>query len=464
MSPPPGIRVVYLFGQLPNLVGPPLAVYCAKLGAELCADCVRAIPDYIIRREAAAHGAIVCPTVPGSTGGIDLLRANTRDLYPREPLAILARDLGLTSSTRLLFQPRILTANPEVFKTILSQEAKNFEKGAEFRQIIFPLLGTSLFNADGDIFHGKMTRPFFHREHISDCDTFDQHAAKAMAQLKTHLLSGHPVDIADIILRFTLDNTTSFIFNHDLHCLDTGLRYPHYVSDTAARAVGVHLSNAFAEAFHAVQTASMDPWARAQVPGPDSAGGAGGEEKKNEMRNREVQGGDPAGRSDHSILRDEIMNITAADRRLDHFCIVRTRRTSQRHGETPEQDPARCGPHAPSDIYDFRELKYLRPVLNETLRLYPFVTAIHPTVLRMNNGPPIYVPIGGKILVSQFVTHRRTDLWVPDELEFDSERFLDERLYKYPVVPNQCIFMPFNADEFPSNINISLLPLMINLR
>jgi hypothetical protein len=106
--------------------------------------------DYIIRREATAHGVIVCPTVPGSTGGIDLLRANTRDLYPGEPLAILACDLGFTFSTRLLsFStpgqscayylknknsnfPQILTADSEVFKTILSQEAKNFEKGTEF--------------------------------------------------------------------------------------------------------------------------------------------------------------------------------------------------------------------------------------------------------------------------------------------------------------------------------------------
>lgn len=56
-----------------------------------------------------------------------------------------------------------------------------------------------------------------------------------MAQLKARLRSGHPLDIADIILHFTLDDTTSFLFNHDLHCLDAGLPYPHYVSDTAAR-------------------------------------------------------------------------------------------------------------------------------------------------------------------------------------------------------------------------------------
>lgn len=56
--------------------------------------------------------------------------------------------------------------------------------------------------------------------------------------------------------------------------------------------------------------------------------------------------------------------------------------------------------------------------------------------------------------------HRRTDLWGPDgsylrillcskanalsALEFDPDRFLDERLHKY-LTPNPFIFSPFNA-------------------
>ncbi|KAJ7733366.1 cytochrome P450, partial [Mycena olivaceomarginata] len=43
-----------------------------------------------------------------------------------------------------------------------------------------------------------------------------------------------------------------------------------------------------------------------------------------------------------------------------------------------------------------------------------------------------------------FLMHRRTDLWGPDALEFDPDRFLDERLRKY-LTPNPFIFLPFNA-------------------
>ena len=40
--------------------------------------------------------------------------------------------------------------------------------------------------------------------------------------------------------------------------------------------------------------------------------------------------------------------------------------------------------------------------------------------------------------------HRRTDLWGPDALEFDPDRFLDERVRRY-LTPKPYIFVPFNA-------------------
>lgn len=40
--------------------------------------------------------------------------------------------------------------------------------------------------------------------------------------------------------------------------------------------------------------------------------------------------------------------------------------------------------------------------------------------------------------------HRREDLWGPDALVFDPDRFLDDRLKRY-LLPNPFIFLPFNA-------------------
>jgi len=67
-----------------------------------------------------------------------------------------------------------------------------------------------------------------------------------------------------------------------------------------------------------------------------------------------------------------------------------------------------------------------------------------------------------RVIYSVFLMHRRTDLWGPDgelglvkpvvmtliriflALEFDPERFLDERAAKY-LLKNPFIFTPFNA-------------------
>ena len=49
-----------------------------------------------------------------------------------------------------------------------------------------------------------------------------------------------------------------------------------------------------------------------------------------------------------------------------------------------------------------------------------------------------------RITYPVLLMHRRTDLWGPDALEFDPDRFLDDRLHKY-LIPNPFIFLPFNA-------------------
>lgn len=86
------------------------------------------------------------------------------------------------------------------------------------------------------------------------------------------------------------------------------------------------------------------------------------------------------------------------------------------------------------------------------------------TIWPNRNGTPYYIPKNSRVPFSFFTMHRRTDLWGLDgmssleisflapplipsgklALEFDPDRFLDERQQKY-FVNNPFIFLPFNA-------------------
>ncbi|KAJ7023152.1 cytochrome P450 [Mycena alexandri] len=515
MALPPGIG--YLAQQLPRLLAPPLVVYCVKLVVELrlgteipawvtTTACVLSGPvlltiivqyrDFIVRRQAAALGAVVAPSLPGWIGGINMLFSSQENVYPAEPLATLCSEkMGYTFSIRFLFQSRILTADPENIKAILATEFNSFEKGAEFRGIMEPLLGTGVFAADGEMwkFHRQMTRPFFHRERISDFDLFDHHAENAIAQLKARLREGHPADFQDMVSRFTMDSASSFLFGQNVRSLDAGLPYPYYVTtdpEYSTRAATVHPSNAFANAFQEAQTITamrtrlgqhwplrefwldrlekpmsivrgfLDPVLKEAVAKKRAMATSAEKEKINDVGEREVQEGESLldhlvnYTEDHTILRDEILNITAAGRDTTASLLTFTVYMLTEHPNILSrlrQEIIRVvGPNQRPTYDNFREMKYLRAVLNETLRLYtpvPFNTrsTIQPALFQSSNGgPPIYVPAGTRVPFATLLMHRRTDLWGPDALKFDPDRFLDERLHKY-LTSNPFIFLPFNA-------------------
>ncbi|KAF8892245.1 cytochrome P450 monooxygenase pc-3 [Infundibulicybe gibba] len=448
--------------------------------------------DYQVPRKAVAHGAVLPPQVydkwPGGLSLLLKLIENFKNGYPIETFAEWAEEYGHIYNARVLGENRILVFEPEHIKAILSTQFDMFEKGPVFSRQMHTLFGTGVFNSDGDMwkFHRSMTRPFFSRDRISHFDIFESHAADAISQLKARLQEGHPVDVQDLASRFTMDSATEFLFAQDVESLSAGLPYPHYSPLFEPLGSSRHPANMFAHAFNEAQNITamrsrwganwplaefwadkakvhmklvhkfLDPMIAKAVAKKRASEG----QTNNWSGDREVKDGESL--LDHLInytddkvaLRDEILNILLAGRDTTANTITFAIYMLSEHPNILKRLRSeileKIGSSRRPTFDDMRDLKYLRAFINETLRLYPSVpfnvrTTVKDTVLpNKTGGKPFFIPAQTRVPYSVFLMHRRVDLWGPDALEFDPDRFLDERLGKY-LVPNPFIFLPFNA-------------------
>ncbi|KAI9572479.1 cytochrome P450 [Boletus coccyginus] len=457
--------------------------------------CRSTYADFHDRRQAAMNGAILAPRVPTKwPGGLDLLLTsvwNSRSGYMGEVIEKQCKDNGNAITLGILWENRIFTTEPEHVKALLATQFNSFAKGPIFYDTAVSLLGTGVFNSDGDIwkFHRSMTRPFFNKDRISDFEIFEKHADDAIEQVKARLRQGYPVDFQDMISRFTLDSATEFLFAQDVRSLSAGLVYPPSSPLSTSVAFQDHPANQFAHAFLEAQLATsyrgrfgspwrlfefwsdrvgkhmhvchefIDPILKAALSKKQELKEVGMIPNGNE-KEREVLEGETL--LDHlvnytedlAVIRDEILNIMIAGRdttagTLTFVVWMLSQHPNVLH-KLREDILTVVGNSRSPTLEDLREMKYLKAVINETLRLYPPVpfnsrTSTAPVVLpAAKGGQPIYVPANTRVPYSVFLMHRRKDLWGPDAEEFDPDRFLDERLHRY-LTPNPFIFVPFNA-------------------
>lgn len=513
MEFPPGI--VYLITCLPQLLFPPAIVYglnrICDFAFGISLPGWSQIPAYVLsfpalftcgvlaanyrdRRQAAMRGAVLPSKFPSRwPGSLDLLAAMVQNFkigYMGELMEEKCDTLGHTFNMRVLFENRIFTAEPEYIKAILVSQFTSFAKGPMFADQVNSLLGTGVFNSDGDVwkFHRSMTRPFFNKDRISHFDIFDKHAEDAISQLKIRLRDGYPVDFQDMVSRFTLDSATEFLFGKNVCSLSAGLIYPPSSPRSNDVVSENHPANKFAHAFSDAQIASayrgrfgsawplsefwtdrvkkhmgtcykfIDPILKEALEKNKML--KENIDEKADAKDRDVKEGETLldhlvnYTEDPIVIRDEILNIMIAGRDTTAATLTFVVYMLTQHPDVlrrlREEILSKVGSSRRPTYDDMRNMKYLRAVINETLRLFPPVpfnvrTSTEPTVWPgINGGKPLYIPANTRTPYSVFLMHRRTDLWGPDAEEFDPDRFLDDRLRKY-CTSNPFIFVPFNA-------------------
>ncbi|TBU45855.1 cytochrome P450 monooxygenase pc-2 [Dichomitus squalens] len=438
----------------------------------------RAWRDVSIKRAAAARGAIVLPLAKLTKD----IKFTGEEGYPRDFLFRLCEIWGHSFMLELYSVERLFTSEPEHIKAILATDFDSFEKGELFRDQMQSLLGVGVFNADNELwkFHRSMTRPFFSKDRISHFENFDRHATDALTQVKARMREGYAIDWQDLISRFTLDSATEFLFGKDVRSLSKGLPYP----PTADVRHSQPEEDGFAAAFYEAQMASarrgrfQDVWGLTEfwkdrvIPykaaidkfiNPileDALRTKAEKATADVVDTKEVSEEDTLLSSllkvtdDRDILHDEILNILLAGRDTTAstltFAVYRLAEHPDILFRLRQEILSIVGPSRRPSYEDIRNMKYLRAVINETLRLYPPVpmnsrSAARDTVFpSTTTREPVFVPAGTTCIYSVFLMHRRKDLWGPDALKFDPNRFLDERVQKY-LTPNPFIFLPFNA-------------------
>ncbi|CDO75353.1 hypothetical protein BN946_scf184966.g21 [Trametes cinnabarina] len=402
------------------------------------------------RRSAAAHGATLPPIVKKTDFNVV---GDVENRFPRDMLFRVCEKYGNTFLLEIFFVKRFFTSEPEHVKAILATDFGSFEKGPGFRDQMKSLLGVGVFNADGEMwkFHRSMARPFFSKDRISHFDIFDRHALDALQQMKTRLNEGYAVDWQDLVSRFTMDSATEFLFGKDVRSLAAGLPYPP-TSDIARMQTYKPEADEFSSTFLEAQIASSKRGRYQQAWGLNEFWKDKVESRKaaidkfinpiltDALRKNAEKGQDVDSKvseedtllsqllkvtDDYNVIHDETLNILLAGRDTTActltFAVYRLAEHPDVLRRLREEILEVVGPNRRPSYDDIRNMKYLRAVINETLRLYPPV-----------------------MIYSVFMMHRRKDLWGADALKFDPDRFLDERVQKY-LTPNPFIFLPFNA-------------------
>jgi cytochrome P450 len=105
-------------------------------------------------------------------------------------------------------------------------------------------------------------------------------------------------------------------------------------------------------------------------------------------------------------------------------------------------------------VADLPRLRYTRMVLEESMRIYSPVWSIARDVRADDEISGYRIPAGATVLLSQYVIHRRPELW-PDPDRFDPERFTPERVkerhkfayFPFSTGPRVCIGNSFTLVE-----------------
>ncbi|KAF2726017.1 putative P450 monooxygenase [Polychaeton citri CBS 116435] len=404
--------------------------------------------------------------------GLDTFNKNIKQIKAKRALEWTQERFDIanaqTYSMVVLGRKIFMTTEPENLKTIQAVDFKKWGFGRRRKLGFRPLLGEGIFTTEGKQWqHSRdMLRPNFVRSQIGDIDTFERHVASLIAALPQDGTT--TVDLGELFFRLTMDSATEFLFGESTHSLTTGS------------------VEGFADAFNRSQD-GVAKISRYDVLGKFLPKDKQfekdckfvhdfvdyyvekGLQKRPQLLQQEKEGTSNNGRyifidelvrqtTDKVQIRSELLNILLAGRDTTASLLTNVWFQLARSPAVFAKLRAEVTQHLQDgEIPSFEQLKdmkYLRAVLNESLRLQPVVPinsreANTDTTLPVGGGPdglsPIFIPKGTLVAWSLYSMHRRKDYYGADADLYRPERWIDNEATGGKGLRTGWEYLPFNG-------------------
>ncbi|OQO07513.1 hypothetical protein B0A48_07210 [Cryoendolithus antarcticus] len=376
----------------------------------------------------------------------------------------------------------IETAEPAIAQAILSTQSSEFALGSTRRRVFRPVEGPgiSAFTSDGADWHyaRAMLRTSFGKERLNDLEATERNLELMFEAIEATGADGWTdvVDMQPLVYRFVLDSATKFLFGESVESQTAFMKQRVHADAHDARQTAMSdlaISDGFAESF---DTVLHWLFLRFRLRGLAFLGTSATFRRANQTLKRflkyaiDKQLNTDSSKSSASMLsgltektrnpddlRAQLTGLLFAGRDATGSLILLTLLLLSRHPEiyaklrslTLEAFPE---PHGtPLDYTHIQNFRYLRHIINETLRLYSVLPlnsriATKDTVIPIGGGEdgkqPAAVHKGQQIMLNIYAMHRLKDLWGDDALEFNPERWEDPK--RNALLEDGWAFIPFS--------------------
>ncbi|KAM0721171.1 hypothetical protein Q7P37_003458 [Cladosporium fusiforme] len=390
-------------------------------------------------------------TATQSDGGLFGLRTLYRVIKAKRNHELLAffdrrhEQMGSTYVAGSAFRNVVLTNDPENIKCALATRFEDWGVQKLRQGVLKDFLGSGIFTTDGAFWqHSRaMLRPQFEKSQISALEQFEPFVQKLLSCIPD---DGSTVDLQDLFHKLTMDASTDFLCGTGTDCLggdEEAMKFSETFEKCLQEGIWKDMLGYFyyllphRQASRNITYAhnAVDRWVRQAMqhksspdePAKDRDRGRG--ERYvfvNELaKHAEV---------DATRVRDETLNILLAGRDTTASLLSNLWFNLAREPEVYaklQAEVALLQGERPS-YETLKNLKYVKYVVQETLRLHPPVPMLGKlartdTLLPHGGGPtglsPLFIPANTRLIYNTYSLHRSRTLYGPDAHLFRPERW-----------------------------------------